>query len=996
MQILKIPWLGHKTENKNIECYSVTVNNDGTRLASGGLDGNIKIWDTNTINQFFQLSTLEHTTTKPKSKKSPPAPSSTTTNSTTTTIETCDLPDKSLRRPLCSMSRHNGVVTSLKFSPDGRFLASGSDDKICLIWEKDPDAINRKQFGVEEQDMEHWTVRRRLVAHDNDIQDICWSPDSNLLITVGLDRSIIIWNGITFERIKRYDIHQSMVKGIVFDPANKFFATASDDRTVRIFRYYKKLNEYNNYEFQMEHIVMDPFKKSPLTSYFRRMSWSPDGQHIAVPNATNGPVPSVAIINRGNWDTDISLIGHEAPVEVCSFSPRLFQGGSGGSGTSGEFHTVVATGGQDRTLAIWSTSNARPIVVLQDIVDNSITDIVWAPEGELLYFSCLDGSITCIKFDKGELGDVVSADMIDAQLTRYGADRETLILPESVEQLYLEEIGNDNNNIPRLEKTKKLTKSVTPTPTTTSVVASPAVKSKSPLTTSKVADGDSTTTQLRKQNITITKSGKKRVAPLLVSSSTNKSTNISQPQQPSIKKRKLAQGSNLSSKLSQSTYFLPRLGLATSIHGLKQKESTHAAISNDEEQDNDNEDMGGDHHTTTTSGTSASGTTNNNSNSGTISEQALKRQKNRQRRKIMELKYPYSFKHVTTLPESLFSNLAILNHDVNRLYRAYSSQDKEVVSSEISSGSALDIDEELMFSVVFTSVESKWKQMGTDQVDDGGEIKVSIEVRNGKPWPRYDDEIITNDKIDFDDPTRVIVYDNQSDERRFTLFFPYRIQHILPVIIDNILEYFVLFSFQGTIQIISAHTGSYTCPSFEIGENIIMTRCSGGYVMILTSSGLFYTWKLSPGKPVTNPIRAVSIATVLNNVEVVVHSGDDSRRSTTTSLIMPNVKAVDVDPRDGSPLVMTDVSADVYGYSRDLECWIKIVDSWYFSVEPGMKLAQDEDEYSRVINRLINRARIRYDEEVRLKRVYAYEFEQDDNVLKQVMTERSKELIEMI
>ena len=241
----------------------MSINSDGSRLASGGLDGNVKIWDTKSILHF-------------KNYEAEPA---TLNNKNGINLDT--LNSDIIRRPLCSMSRHNGVVTSVKFSPDGRFLASGSDDKIVLIWEKDEEQANRpKQFGEAEADLEHWTVRKRLVAHDNDIQDICWSPDGSLLVTVGLDRLIIIWNGLTFERIKRYDIHQSMVKGIVFDPANKFFATASDDRSVRIFRYYRKLSELsiNNYEFQMEHIVIDPFKKSPLTSYFRRMSWSPDGQ----------------------------------------------------------------------------------------------------------------------------------------------------------------------------------------------------------------------------------------------------------------------------------------------------------------------------------------------------------------------------------------------------------------------------------------------------------------------------------------------------------------------------------------------------------------------------------------------------------------------------------------------------------------------------------------------------------------------------------------------
>ncbi|ABN64231.2 protein involved in cell-cycle regulation of histone transcription [Scheffersomyces stipitis CBS 6054] len=954
MRILKLPWFGHKTENKNIECYAVSINADGTRLASGGLDGNVKIWDTSTINPFLKLK-LEPT----------PVPSS--------RLEDKDLPVESLRRPMCSMSRHNGVVTSVKFSPDGRFLASGSDDKICLIWEKDEEQSNRpKQFGEVVADLEHWTVRKRLVAHDNDIQDICWSPDGGLLVTVGLDRSIIIWNGLTFERIKRYDIHQSMVKGVVFDPANKFFATASDDRTVRIFRYYKKLNEYNNYEFQMEHIVMDPFKKSPLTSYFRRMSWSPDGQHIAVPNATNGPVPSIAIIRRGNWATDISLIGHEAPCEVCSFSPRLFDISETTKKTTSDsqFSTILATGGQDQTLAIWSTATSRPLVVAENIVNSSITDICWTPDGQALYLSCLDGSITCVSFDKNELGRVVNEDIIDAQLHRYGADRESAIFPESVEQLQLEyrsesKLRNDNKLLlkPSLLLQNK--------PVSNKTEAEP-VNDKSIKPVNRIT-----------QNVVIMKNGKKKVAPTLVSASSTKSSTFSSTSKMNSTSKKI----QLSSKMSQSAYFLPRLGIQTSVHGFKIKNVNNQSMNNDqnEGQDNDNEDMGIDENT------------GNSASSANISEATLKRQRNKIKRMVMEVRYPSCFKFVTQLPEALFNNQSLIKHEVQTIINNISNNAKEM-PAEFSSSTLLDVEEELLFSVVLRSVSHNHETNKVLEENGDKDVKTvltTIEIRNGQRWRASDDDLEYDDSIDFDDPTRVLVSDNNSNKlRKYTLFFPFRIQHVLPLVLDDQLKFIVFVSFEGTIQIVRAESGTYHSPSFSLGGNVVTLISRGENLMVLTNRGLIYTWKLSSSQGgMKCIIRGVSIASVLNTVEVPVIA-----KSKPLSLVMPNVRVIDINPEDGSPYIITDSTGDIFSYSISLGCWTKIVDSWYFlAVDDDYRLDDTSTENKKLVDQLICKSLAKFTDDVRRLKINSYDFSKDgDGVdeLYDTMLSRFQEVLE--
>jgi protein HIRA/HIR1 len=155
----------------------------------------------------------------------------------------------------------------------------------------------------------------------------------------------------------------------------------------------------------------------------------------------NGPVSTVVIIDRGTWNSDISLIGHESPVEVTAFNPRMFRAANSGP-TNGEggqqWITIIACAGQDRVLSIWNTLNPRPLVITQDIAEKSISDLCWSPEGMSLFISSYDGSITVCIFEEGDLGKPLPLEENVQFLVRYGHDRHGILLPESPAQLELE------------------------------------------------------------------------------------------------------------------------------------------------------------------------------------------------------------------------------------------------------------------------------------------------------------------------------------------------------------------------------------------------------------------------------------------------------------------------------------------------------------------------------------------------------------------------------
>ena len=821
MLILKLPWLRHREESRNYEVYTVDISPDGKRIATGGLDGKIKIWSMDTIKKLCKNNNI-----------------------------TIDENDKI---PIASMSRHTGSVTCVKFSPDGKYLASGSDDRILLIWQLDKENIEERPiFGSQTVEKEHWTVVRRLVAHDNDIQDICWAPDSKILVTVGLDRSIIVWSGSTFERLKRIDINQSLVKGVTFDPANKYFATTSDDRTLKIFRYHKG----GNISFTLEHIVSEPFVTSPLTTYFRRLSWSPDGQHIAAPNATNGPVSSVAIVNRGSWDSDISLIGHDAPTEVVRFNPRLFEASNESHNNDNNDHknsslndksgnnnkkntnveSVLATAGQDKTLVIWSTGKARPILVAYDIANKTITDMCWSPDGSILIITSLDSTITVVSFQSNELGVTIPFSQNMEHLHRYGVDKDSLEFPESVKQLLLEDkakieektrIENLNKRFNRPHQISATDSSVSTISTTTAATVITTTSSTSKNQISDVTRKKEQSPKNVKVNVLIpkrkkdsvlkkqvTESGnKKRVVPTLISSPTKKrhetvssSTEILQKRglNTSInsKSRKNAENDifkGLQEKAGFGSINIPRLGIHTLIMGTKERVRTSRFYQEDNkvtEEENQFNDFN-------TLNQHNQAITDTNTDNGDSDDNDY----------IMTLNSKIT-------PEKVWSD------EPNTRYIENPSviPDTDVVLSECG-----DINKE--FHV--------------------------LEIRNGVERAiQFDREAL------IENPTRVLGY--SQGKRTIEFFIP---EVIIAVAGSVSCKCWCLATSNGSIYVIS-HNGSLLLPRISLGHKVVKLVIEKFHLIVLTERGLIYVWNLINLKSIH---KNIPILPILNNEPIQGH-----------------------------------------------------------------------------------------------------------------------------
>jgi len=137
---------------------------------------------------------------------------------------------------------HTGTIYAVRFSPDGKQLATGSTDQ----------SINLYSFNEGSAILAH-----TLEGYTDWVMSLSFSPDCKLLCSGSMDESIKFWNPADGSLVKSIDqAHTYLVRSVSYSPNGRVLVSAGDDKTMKI---------WDAETFELKHTFVQEFRTNQLT-----------------------------------------------------------------------------------------------------------------------------------------------------------------------------------------------------------------------------------------------------------------------------------------------------------------------------------------------------------------------------------------------------------------------------------------------------------------------------------------------------------------------------------------------------------------------------------------------------------------------------------------------------------------------------------------------------------------------------------------------------------
>ncbi len=301
--------------------------------------------------------------------------------------------DRLLHSDLRTYRGHEGFIWSLAFSTDGTRIATAGEDRTVQVW--DP-ATGR--------------LLAKFREHTDAPRCVRFSPDGTRVASSGLDATIRVWDPATGHVHRVLSGHAThtddragreplAVWGLSFHPGGKQLASASSDRTVKLWDLEtgQELRTFREHGARVLSVAYSPdgariasadsagtiLLWDPATGQVLRrfqgegsgvlsMAFHPDGRRLAAPASGS----AIAI-----WDTTDGkelqrLPGLARAALSLSFSPD---------------GRTLAAGGDDKTIRIWELEGGRLLHTIRGHL-HGVRGLAFGPAAKRLASASSDGT----------------------------------------------------------------------------------------------------------------------------------------------------------------------------------------------------------------------------------------------------------------------------------------------------------------------------------------------------------------------------------------------------------------------------------------------------------------------------------------------------------------------------------------------------------------------------------------------------------------------------